>query len=130
MIMRFPYHFVDLDEQQNLRRRELLDGYGQFAQLSILLVPLIYQLSYGLRLLAGRLLRSQHRYQPVKEHQSPVLSNFKQPATSNIWARVRWALDHEIVEGWGTRQEWFIAALWAAWLFVLAVKDTGDGKWA
>lgn len=127
--MIFPYHFVTIDGAQELRRRQLLDGYGQFAQLSILLVPLIYQLLYGLGLLIGRL-RSQHRYQLVKEHQSPVVSRFEPPektVPSNIWARLRWALDDEIVEGWGTRQEWLIAALWAAWLLLLIVKDTGDG---
>lgn len=127
--MGFPYHFVALDAEQELHRRHLLDSYGQFAQLSILLVPLIYQLFYGIRLLAGRF-KNTSNYQPVKEHQSPVASRFKRPAAglpSNAWGRLHWALDEEVLEGWGTRQDWLIAGLWAIWLVMLAVKDTGDG---
>lgn len=127
--MNHPYHFVALDAEQELRRRHLLDSYAQFAQLSILLLPLIYQLYLGIRLLAGRF-RKPNDYQSVKEHQSPVASEFKQPAAgfpSNVWARLQWALDEEIVKGWGTMQEWLVAGLWAIWLLMLAVKDTGDG---
>lgn len=128
--MGLPYHFVSLDEEQQVRRRQLLDSYGHFAQLSILLLPLIYQLGLGVRLLIGRLQR-RNTYQPVKEHQSPVASGFKQPAiggTGNVWAKLRWALDEPVAEGWGTRKEWFAVGLWGAWLLLLVVKDTGDGE--
>ena len=125
--MGFPYHFVNLNDEQNLRRRQLLDGYGQFAQLSILLLPLIYQLCLGVHLLASRLWSAQP--QAVKEHQSPVVSNFKKPdrrPSTNLLARVRWFLDEEVFEGWNTRQEWLVAILWTVWLLVLVFKDTGD----
>jgi hypothetical protein len=128
--MGFPYHFVALDGEQESRRRDLLDHYAQSAQLSILLLPLIYQLSYGLWLLVGRS-RSQREYQPGKQYQSPIVSNSISPVKtlpSSSWHRVRWALNEEFVEGWGTRQEWLIATLWTGWLLMLAVKDTGDGK--
>ena len=127
--MKYPYHFLALDNEQSALRRRRLDSYGQFAQLSILLIPLIYQLSHGLRLLFGRLTKLQN-YQQVKEHQSPAVSRFDEPQRNhptNVLARWRWALDDEIVKGWGTRQEWLIAGLWAMWLALLAVKDTGDG---
>lgn len=126
--MGFPYHFVTLNDEQNLRRRQLLDGYGQFAQLSILLLPLIYQLCFGLRLLTSRI-RPLKSPRAVKEHQSPVVSSFKQPAGShstNLVARIRWLLDEEVFVGWNTRQEWLIVSLWAMWLLVLVFKDTGD----
>lgn len=127
--MGYPYHFVSLDDEQNARRRHMLDSHGQLAQLSILLVPLFYQLCYGIRLLVTR--RKHSGYQPVKEHQSPVVSRFANPAlkpsSNNVWARLRWAMDEEFVEGWGTRQQWFFAGIWALWLLVLAIKDTGDG---
>ena len=125
--MGFPYHFVNLDDEQNLRRRELLDGYGQFAQLSILLLPLIYQLCLGVHLLISRSWSAQP--QAVKEHQSPVVSSFKKPdrrPSTNLLARVRWFLDEEVLEGWNTRQEWLVASLWTVWLLVLVFKDTGD----
>jgi len=126
--MGFPYHFVGLDEEQELRRRRLLDGYGQFAQLSILLLPLMYQLSLGVRLLFGRIKRS-NGYQPVKEHSSPVISSFKPPSTtppSNTFSRLRWLLDEEPIRGYGTVQQWLFATLWPIWLLLLATKDTGD----
>ena len=129
-IMGYPYHFVDLSDEQSARRRHLLDSYGQFAQLSILLVPLIYYLILGLRLIASRVWRHQ-RYEPVKQHASPTISKFVQNRVDvggSRWARIQWALGEEVSDGWGTRQEWLIAGLWAVWLGVLATRDTGDGK--
>ena len=126
--MGFPYHFVTLNDEQNLHRRQLLDGYGQFAQLSILLLPLTYQLCLGIRLLISRIWPFKTP-QAIKEHQSPVVSSFKQPArgcSTNLMVRIRWFLDEEVLEGWNTRQEWLIASLWTMWLLVLVFKDTGD----
>ena len=126
--MGFPYHFVSLTDEQNSHRRQLLDGYGQFAQLSVLLLPLIYQICLGLRLLISRIWPFKPS-QAVKEHQSPVISRFKQPATgysTNVLARIRWFLDEEVLDGWNTRQEWLITGLWAIWLLVLVFRDTGD----
>ena len=128
--MGWPYHFVSLDDGQQVRRRQLLDSYGQFAQFSILLLPLIYQLSLGVRLLFERLQR-RHVYKPVKEHQSPVASGFKQSAidgTGNAWAKLRWALDEPVAQGWETRKEWLAILVWGAWLLLLVLKDTGDGE--
>lgn len=129
--MGFPYHFVDLDEKQQLQRRHLLDSYGQFAQLSLLIAFLVYQIVYGLRLLAGRW-RSQHRYRPVKEHQSPIVSTYVASAnipSIHIRSRVHWALNDELIEGWGTKKVWLVALIWSVWLLVMAVRDTGDGTW-
>lgn len=126
--MHFPYHFVGLDEEQEARRRQLLDGYGQFAQLSILLLPLIYQLSLGIHLLANRV-KGSYGFQLVKEHGSPVVSGFPQPSQvipSRIWAKLRWLLDDMPIHGYGTVQHWLFASLWALWLLLLATKDTGD----
>ena len=66
----------------------------------------------------------------VKEHQSPVVAGFEQSDGERIggWARLRWALDEELIEGWGTRGQWLAAVVWASWLVVLAVRDTGDGE--
>ena len=125
--MGFPYHFVKLNDEQDLRRRQLLDGYGQFAQLSILLLPLTYQLCLGLHLLITRSWFASP--QAVKEHQSPVVSSFKKSdrrLSTKLLARVRWFLDEEVLEGWNTRGVWLVASLWTAWLLLLVFKDTGD----
>ena len=126
--MGFPYHFVNLNDEQNLRRRQLLDGYGQFAQLSILLLPLVYQVSLGIRLLISRTWPLKAS-QAVKQHQSPVVSSFKQPTrrvSTSLLAQIRWFLDEEVLVGWNTRQQWLVAILWTLWLLVLVFKDTGD----
>ena len=126
--MGFPYHFVNLNNEQNLRRRQLLDGYGQFAQLSILLLPLVYQLCHGLRLLISRTWPFKSS-QTVKEHRSPVVPGFRQPPKgkfTNLLTRIRWFLGEEVFVGWNTRQEWLVAILWTAWLLVLVFRDTGD----
>ena len=125
--MGFPYQFVSLDPEQEVRRRRLLDSYGQFAQLSILLIPLIYQLGVGIRLLSRRLYKSGG-YQTVKDHSSPVISSFKQPSSvlpEITWSRINWIVDEDI-RGYGTLRHWLIAGLWALWLLVLTMKDTGD----
>lgn len=44
-------HFTDPSPAQLVQRRHLLDAYGQWAQVSILLLPLLYQLALGLMLL-------------------------------------------------------------------------------
>ena len=128
--MGWPYHFVSLDDEQQARRRQLLDSYGQFAQLSILLLPLLYQLGLGVRLLVRRL-RWRSVYQPVKEHQSPVASGFEQATIGgkgNLWARIRWVLDAQVAKGWGTKKEWLAVVVWGSWLLLLVLKDTGDGE--
>lgn len=50
--MAFRYHFPSNSPAQSSRRRQLLDAYGQFAQLSAILLPLFLFLLFSL----GRLL--------------------------------------------------------------------------
>ena len=126
-MMGLGYHFVSLNQAQTERRRQLLDNYGQFAQISALVIPLLaFQASFAVRFLV-RKLRSSGK---VKEHQSPRVSDFPKPvavSSSSYWSRLRWTLDEQIVQGWGTRLEWVIGAVWTTWLLLLVVKDTGDG---
>ena len=122
------WHFVALDDAQSARRRQLLDSYGRVAQFSGLFLLLAFPAFSAFRLAIKRV---RWFLGPVeKEHQSPLVSTFpkhlKKPSNA-WWGRVRWALDEQVVEGWGTRLEWLIASLWALWLLVLATKDTGDG---
>lgn len=66
----------------------------------------------------------------AKGHQSPLVAGSKQRKGESFggWTRLRWALDEELVKGWGTRGQWLAAGVWASWLVALAVKDTGDGE--
>ena len=128
--MTWPYRLdVSLDEEQQAHRRRLLDAYGQFAQLSVLLLPLFYQLSLAIRLIAGRVLATK-RPDIVKDHQSPVVSTPRKPdatSTTATWERLRWVSEGEVMKGWGPWQQWLLAQLWASWLLVLVVKDTENG---
>ena len=127
--MDWPYSIsVSLSEEQQATRRRLLDAYGQFAQLSVLLLPLFYQLSLALRLIASRALaRSQPEV--VKEHSSPVVSVQRRqdrPSNKTGLKWLRWMSEEDIIQGWGSWQHWIFALLWASWLLMLVVKDTGD----
>lgn len=128
--MGFLYSFVSLDQAQLARRRQLLDNYGQFAQISGLIVPLFaFQISVAVRFIHRKVLNSKQD-QRRKEHQSPRVSSFPKITanpSNSFWARFRWALDEEVFPGWGARREWLVGALWTMWLLLLVVKDTGDG---
>ena len=131
--MHFPYHFVSLSEEQNTRRRELLTAYGQFAQLSILLIPLLLQISQGLRLIFRNLLL-QSNAPRTKERQSPAPVPRKvfdglAPSARFGWPKLQWTLGSEVAQGWGSFNQWIFAAAWGIWLLALILKDTGDGSY-
>ena len=128
------YAFVSLDEVQLKRRRELLDRYGQIAQFSALVPLLLVYISFLVRLMSNKYHFSIFE-RSRKAHQSPRVSTFKEStagAWKIKWRRLNWALDDEVLQrcdGWGTRREWVVAGVWALWLLVLVVKDTGDGTY-
>ena len=126
--MEWPYSLsVTLSKEQEANRRHLLDAYGQFAQLSVLLLPLLYQLFVALWLLSGRILKRPPHL--AKEHRSPTVSSRENsnPSFANGgWKRLKWVLNNEIAPGWGTWQQLLLAFFWASWLLLLAIKDTGD----
>lgn len=127
--MGFLYHFVRLDTAQEAHRRQLLDSYGQFAQISALIPLLSFQLIFVIRFLQRKWKEYGGR-KSIKVHQSPRLSVFPKHnrlTTFSFAARVRWALGEEVARNWGTRLEWLIGAGWTIWLILLTVRDTGDG---
>lgn len=130
--MWFPYAFTNPDEAGLRRRRQLLDTYGQVAQLSALILLFAFRLPFLVRWLKRRF-RLAPIWGKAKEHSSPVVERFgapsvgKEDARTSIWSRIAWQLDQEVWPGWGTWRVLLVAALWTAWLFVLAISDTGDG---
>ncbi|KAL8901304.1 MAG: hypothetical protein Q9207_005261 [Kuettlingeria erythrocarpa] len=129
--MWFPYAFTNPDEAGLHRRRHLLDRYGQVAQWSALIPLLALQVPFLFLRLKSYFNAPRFRAK-VKEHASPVVERFgvlsvKTDETRNsVWNRMAWRLDQEVSPGWGTWRVFLVAALWTAWLFVLAVRDTGD----
>ncbi|KAL8782289.1 MAG: hypothetical protein Q9213_005524 [Squamulea squamosa] len=133
--MSLPYGFTSPDKAQLQRRRQLLDAYGQLAQLSALLVLFAYQFFFVIRCLLHKICSSPDDY--GKEHASPVVSRFGErilessPNENSKWRRVEWFLDQDVSWGakypsWGTRRVLLLASVWTIWLFILAIKDTGD----
>ena len=118
--MGFIYSFVSLNPEQLAERRQLLDFYGQVAQLSALVPIVVIYLSYIFRNVLKRFPGSSGR-RSTKAHQSPRVSNFQRSASPGPWAlrwrRFKWALNEEIIkgwDGWGTKGVWATAVLWGS----------------
>ena len=132
--MGFIYAFVSLDAEQLGKRRQLLDRYGQIAQLSALVPLLLIYFTYLFHSISSRF-RFSFLGRQQKEHQSPRVSTFRQSTAGSWrtkWRRLNWALDDEVLngwDGWGAKREWAIAGLWALWLLVLVFRETGDGMY-
>ena len=123
------WHFVALNPAQTSHRRELLDRYGQVAQISAL-IPLLAFPAYRALYNAVKRFKTDVDGPAQKERQSPQVSGFPTKfdnASGNWRGRVQWALDEDVAEGWGTRRQWGIAGLWTLWLLLLAMNETGDG---
>jgi hypothetical protein len=131
--MGWPYHFVTLDDQQKHERRVALDIYANIAQTSFLTVLLIVQVYF----LAVWLATRSSKQSGADGTSSPRI---KEGRSSNwngdggyqtIMRRVNWWFGGRVeIAGafLGSRGQVLFAAGWLAWLLVLCVPDTGDGR--
>jgi hypothetical protein len=126
--MDWPYHLLDLSDEQKHERRILLDRYGVYAQLSALVPILVYQLyRLGVWVCSERQ-RSKVAYSAVPS--SPTLKQSRHSTSSAIvrkWRSTVWWLESEIAPGWGLREHWIAAGCWTSWLLFLCTHKTGDG---
>lgn len=135
--MAFPYHFPSNTPAQTSRRRQLLDAYGQFAQLSAIIIPLfLFLLYHSLRFLSQNLrLRRGNGYaalQPSGSHhprkklrQSPRVATFSdQEAAENAAAEEK----RRKLKGKGLSAS--IAQWWARFRWALGEPvGAGWGTW-
>jgi hypothetical protein len=126
--MAWPYHFIDLDDEQKLQRRELLDRYGLYAQLSALIPILGYQLyKFGAWIYTEKLCSKV-----VVSEDPTSVSSKRGDKTSGVvvqtWRSVLWWLEDEVAPGWGLIGHWIAAGCWTSWLLFLCIHKTGDGK--
>lgn len=127
--MAWPYHFVDLSDDQIYARRELLDRYGSYAQLSCLIPVALYQLYCLASWVLSERRRAKVDYTAVPS--SLVLRKSKDSALSLVtrkWRIFQWWLGSEIYPGLGTNGDWILATLWTMWLIFLCTCQTGDGE--
>ncbi|KAK4154405.1 Ferric/cupric reductase transmembrane component 2 [Chaetomidium leptoderma] len=124
------YHFIDLSTAEKQARRQTLDQYALYAQLSAL-IPVAAVLLYRLAKRATNSGASSNgRYAAVPS--SPVL---KERRNSNGWTwssrtrRAQWWLGEDVVVAGtvrGQRDQWLVGILWTAWLLLLSVSETGE----
>jgi hypothetical protein len=128
--MGWPYQiFVDLSEEEKHQRRELLDRYGAYAQLSALVPVFVYQLYRLARWVSSERRRAQPGYAAVPG--SPLSKKSRsspQGALSRRWRSFLWWVDGELAPGWGIKGHWIAALSWFSWLLFLSVHKTGVGK--
>ncbi|KAM0324821.1 hypothetical protein ACHAQA_007787 [Verticillium albo-atrum] len=128
--MGWPYHFLALSPEEVQLRRQALDRYAIYAQISALLpvfIPLINRIveRYTHSQDAGR-----GTYDAVPN--SPLVRSRKRTVAGSWTAKaqaVRWWLGDDVYiggESWGQRDQWVVGLGWMAWMLVLCIAGTGD----
>lgn len=128
--MAWPYHLIDLTNDEKHARRILLDRYGVYAQLSALVPIAAYQLyRLGVWVYSERQ-RSKVNYSAVPS--SPRLkeqNNSTSGAVVRRWRKTVWWLEGDVKGGWGARGHWIAGLTWTSWLLFLCVHQTGEGSY-
>ncbi|KAK5125346.1 hypothetical protein LTR85_000455 [Meristemomyces frigidus] len=129
--MGWPYHFLDLTSEQKHQRRYLLDWYGSLAQISVF-VPLLAAQGYFLFIWANRRWVGQGNSDaPNSPHakRQRVNGTGRVRSVTETARKVAWWAGNSLdVFGYhlGTNGDALAALLWAAWLLLLCVLQTGD----
>ncbi len=132
--MGWPYDFTVLPEADRHLRRQTLDRYAGYAQLSALL-PVVLFLLFRTTTWAIRAAKAQRgSYDAIPN--SPSLK-FRRLSSAGTWVtharQLQWWLGDDIVlfgQTWGQRDQWIGGALWGIWLALLCVLGTGSGVYA
>ncbi|KAJ5278999.1 hypothetical protein N7478_004371 [Penicillium angulare] len=104
MVLSWPWQFVSLSEEETIRRRELLDLRGAFAQWSVMLVIMLLRVTYQ-----GWKSISQANH--GADQPRPPISWWNRPP----------------VTGWlETRKQYAVCGLWLSWLVDLSVWNSGN----
>lgn len=130
--MAWPYHFLKLTDQQIQHRRQLLDRYGLYSQLSALLPIIVYQL-YKL----GVWVHSERKRSKTGYTEVPSSPGAKKARTSTPggvvrqWRSLTWWFGGEVAPklGLGLKGQWIATGAWMMWLSFLCVYETGDGMY-
>ncbi|KAF2875434.1 ferric reductase like transmembrane component-domain-containing protein [Massariosphaeria phaeospora] len=121
----FGYAFVTLDDDQKLRRRELLEWYPFVAQLSVLAVLALFQLGFLLSWLGRRGLEHEPPKSPSLDKRGHGKKTWLRKSRQNVH-RILWWMKKPVVSNWGTRGEWVGGVIWTVWLLYLSIAQTGN----
>jgi hypothetical protein len=128
--MAWPYHILDLSTEQKHLRRELLDRYGVYSQLSALIPILAFQLYRLWVWVYSERQRSRVAYSEIPS--SPASKHARRKSSGAVilrWRSMLWWLESEVASGWGLRGHWIAAGAWTSWLLFLCIHRTGDGMY-
>lgn len=127
--MGWPYHFVDLTDEQKNARRANLDYYATLAQITIF-IPLAATQCYFILSRFG-----QRRLNPDGTG-SPNLKNGRHGKENSLaraivaWKTLAWRCGDPVDIGdfyVGRIGDLLAAAVWLSWLLLLCFLQTGDG---
>ncbi|EEY17479.1 conserved hypothetical protein [Verticillium alfalfae VaMs.102] len=128
--MGWPYRFLTLSPEEVQLRRQALDRYAIYAQMSALLpifIPLIQRIVE--RYTRGREV-TRGAYDVVPD--SPLFKSRKGTVVGRWLAKARivqwWSRDEVIINGqsWGTRDQWMVGMASMIWMLVLCIAGTGE----
>lgn len=129
------WHFLDLNHEQKLERRRLLDLYGSLAQVSALIPLLLLQLYYLATWLRQRRAR---KCGADAIPSSPQLKKQRSDALNKPLVKLRsfwqvalwWTSDTvDIFGSRVTKGEMLSGVVWTAWLIFLSCAQTQGGTY-
>ncbi|KAH7135705.1 ferric reductase NAD binding domain-containing protein [Dendryphion nanum] len=122
--MAFGYEFVTLNQEQKHARRVLLEYYPKIAQVSVLLVVALFQLTFFISWFAkrGQSEPGSPSLSKAKEKWG-FLKGFRRGLTS-----MKWWLKKPLISAWdcGSRGDWAFGSIWTLWLLTLCLLQTGN----
>ncbi|GAB1317552.1 putative metalloreductase AIM14 [Madurella fahalii] len=128
--MTWNYHFIDLSEAEKHGRRQTLNRYALYAQLSAL-VPATAVLLY--RLTKWAVTATESRNGDYAAVPSSPVRKVRRHSSLGTWSsrlrKARWWLGEDVVAAgmvFGQRDQWIVGISWAAWLLMLSVLETGE----
>ncbi|KUI71941.1 Ferric/cupric reductase transmembrane component 2 [Cytospora mali] len=128
--MGWPWRIYTVDDEAKHLRRQTLDRYAGYAQLSAfapIVLFLLFRLSFWiLKKFEAR--RGSYNAVPASpsrklHRQSPL------GAWEARFRRLQWWLEDDVVclgQTWGRKDEWVFGLSWASWMTLLSVLETGD----
>jgi hypothetical protein len=131
--MAWPYQFVSLDAEERTIRQQTLGRYANYSQISALL-PVVLFLLYRISQWASRFAKGRRgRYDAIPN--SPALKVQRQSALGAWNAhldKLKWWLGGDVYilgQQSGHRDQWAFGIVWTAWLLLLCVLETDNGKY-
>lgn len=128
--MALGFAFVDLDDGQKHRRRQLLDHYALVAQISFLSVLVLIRVYFFLSWLGRKWSTGDEETRPSSPYIKHERLESSYPLIVRIrksWGQWQWWCGEPLIRGWGTKGEWLIGGVWMLWLLFLCYLQTAPG---